>query len=245
MTAPRPTAAQLARRRGKAAELYRQGYRIHQIALALGITNSSASNDVEIMRLRDAFIPPARGKGRSGPPPPDPEPYDWRSAPQPAAPDYERTSPIPRVKGLLDSLKETNARNRMGNSVEAAIQARDRSFFVRSQVDLIDLIRYLEDLLAVITDGNARQEALTPSGRDDLTGAFVPESNSATALPVPGAGIKPARVYSEIWAYMYAGIPVDDDILAMLSGRSRRNGSLTRLRRAAREMAEAYPDGVA
>ena len=229
MTAPgvKPPSAAVRRRRAKVVELTRLGCWKDQVAAALGVTEDIVGDDRRVMR------PYLNGVKKIVPRsvrPPDPAPYDWMAEPA-QMPSWRAGSAVARIASLWASLLEGNARNQLAFSVAEARAAGDAEWYAGAQVQVAGLIGYLTQLLEVLQDPAAQQQAAA-GGRDDLARV----GRSAYSLPPRGAGAVPSRVYGEVWGYWWAGLPLDEEVVTRLAGR---HASKDRVRRAVIEMEAA------
>lgn len=236
----KPTFAQQERRKDAVVSMTREGYTARQIADALRVSLATVTQD---RTARVTQLVGVSRRGRRTDLLPDPDPVDWWSepAPGPAPPSYVATSPVPRVKALLDYLRDTNALARFSFNVGEAEQAQDERYLVGAQVTLLDTISYLQGLLDVAQDGKAAVEARKPAARDDLRFAEAPlgPNNLPRPLPPKGAGRPPGRIFAYMWSLWWAGHDLEDEqVIAKVASREG-NPNLDRIRTAAREMKAA------
>jgi hypothetical protein len=230
----RPSPAQIYRRVEKVLEWSLAGYSTYQICQ--GLIPAVAPSTVQKDRLKLGHRlagAPHHSKGL----PDDPEPYDWMAEPDLVLPPaYQVSGPMPGLESALRRLRDSNARNRLAFNVDEAAAAGDEKWFVGAQVTLAELAAYIADLRAILDDGQARQAARLPAARDDLKRRH-PGNAQPVPLPPPGAGARPSRVHQMVWAFAYAGVPLDDAAIAVIM--SNQGSTQERVRLAIAEMQAA------
>jgi hypothetical protein len=214
----KPNPAQIHRRMEKVLEWSKAGYTTHQIVRALrpAVTKSTIQKDRRALGRRLDGVPGYVITSTR----PDPEPYDWWAEPDLVLPPaYQVSGPMPGLESALRRLRDGNARNRLAFNVDEAAAASDEKWFVGSQVTLAELAAYVDDLRAILDDGQARQAAKLPAARDDLKRPYNGPRGNTVPVPLPpaGSGVRPGRIHSMVWAYMYAGIPLDDAAVAAIA----------------------------
>jgi hypothetical protein len=215
---PKSNPAQVRRRMEKVLEWSLAGYATHQIARALrpAVTKSTIQKDRRALGRRLDAAPRYVIKGQ----PDDPEPYDWMAEPDLVLPPaYQVSGPLPGLESALRRLRDGNARNRLAFNVDEAAAASDEKWFTGAQITLAELAAYIADLRAILDDGQARQAAKQAAARDDLKRPYYGSLGNVhpVPLPPPGTGARPSRVHAMVWAFAYAGIPLDEAAVAAIA----------------------------
>jgi hypothetical protein len=232
----RPSDAQLSRRRWKAVEYANAGYSAIQSATALGVATGTINADRALMRR---YITTS-GRGRHNLP--DPPSYDWVSEPPPlfGEPARWRNSPAARLAGVLHGLRSENTISRTAHYLAEAKAEGDEKWYAGYQIALADLMAYLARLDEVLASEDAREEAATLAGRDDLKGLHTSRAGiGSRPMPPPGGGgAMPGRVFADLWRYWHAGYPLDDRTLRRVA--RAQNVPLARVERAREQFEDVY-----
>jgi hypothetical protein len=227
----KPTREEADRRRDYVVEWSKKGCSRDQIAAALGVSVGVVQADRARRSRQLAGV--QMHSGGMAKLPPAPPPFDWMAPPPPEVKRAYRISMMPRVQNLLSYLQESNARARLPYNIEEAREVGDEQWHLQSQLLLSDTIAYLQDLMRILQDKSARQEAATSiAARDDLT---VPRAviSGEVSLPAQGTGELPGRLFRLLMGYHWAGIELTDEDIAQIGRRE--TATPERVRRAIRE----------
>lgn len=213
---------------------------VTQIARALGVSIgvvTAARNERRHQLEGKKISPPKYDKL------PDPPDYDWLAPPPPKVErSYEINSPLPRMEGLLDYLRNSNAKAKLPHNMEEAFDAGDAAWYLKIQIVNSDLIKVLQELGMILESRTAFNAALLPSARDDLSRKRVVSNNPASEqhFPARGSGEMPGRLYAQMMGAYWAGIPMDDAWINHIARKEHSNPE--RVRRALIEFERAMKE---
>jgi hypothetical protein len=240
-TAPyvKGTFEQVRVRRDKVVELTLEGHDIQAIAEALSTTKAVIAGDRAAMRHKLEGVP--KKTWRSSRPLRPPQPFDWRNNQPAEVPGYVRTTPVRSVESMNEQLTSSNAMNRLAHNIDAARADGNRRWLARSAAVIEQSLDYLQGMLELFADDDARQQAASSlRARDDLSTRSLDMSRQAQPLPARGAGVLPSVTFAWVWRYWMAGIPFDDDVIADIA--SKMNITPGRAQRAVREFQARYSE---
>jgi DNA-binding CsgD family transcriptional regulator len=156
---PRLTPEEKARRRAAVARLFREGYTMEKIGQALGISPSSAANDVQALGLDRRGRRPTSTLRQDAP-----APVDWRDGFPGQGLAYPTSMVVTDAHRWIEGFNSGDYPNRFAWNIDEAMRHGDYAW-VRKAEQLIELVHETSGrLVRILHDERYREECKRGSG---------------------------------------------------------------------------------